>query len=412
MTDPIGIRPDRTDPTAEERILAQWTGIYDAVYRHAGDRPDRDFAGFRSGLSGENYTDAEVIEWIDGTVAQVLALHPRSVLDVGAGTGLIARGLLPHVDRYVGTDISPRGVDRLRSGLGDRAGAEFAVRDADGIGDLGSFDAVVVNSVIQHFPSDQYLWRALARMAEVSAPAGAVFIGDVPGLHLRDLHHLCVVANRLRATSKVLGAGDVREQLSGSAAQDRELVVHPDFFTAFAAEHGLSADIRLKPGRHPIEMNLFRYDVRLHHRADGLLDPTEVERTPWDGAPASTLAERAAATSAPIAITGIRRPELTPIAAALHRLRGLAPAAPVEPGSLPTGSGADALGSGVHPADVVDAAAALGRACFATPSAADPTAYDAVFARTGARGLAVPHSPAADRPWTTGPSPLTRAGGR
>ncbi|MGW0890726.1 class I SAM-dependent methyltransferase [Saccharopolyspora sp. NPDC002578] len=412
MTDPIGTRPD-TGPSGEERILAQWTGIYDAVYRHAGDRPDRDFAGFRSGLSGENYTDAEVIEWIDGTVAQVLALHPRSVLDVGAGTGLIARGLLPHVDRYAGTDISPRGVDRLRSGLGGWAGAEFAVRDADGIGDLGSFDAVVVNSVIQHFPGADYLRRALARMAEVSAPAGAVFIGDVPGLHLRDLHHLCVVANRLRATSKVPSAGDVREQLSGSAALDRELVVHPDFFTAFAAEHGLSADVRLKPGRRPIEMNLFRYDVRLHHRADDLLDPTEVERTPWDGAPAAALAERAAASSAPTAITGIPRPELTPIAAALDRLRELTAEAPVDPGSLPTGSGADAPGPGMHHADVVDAAAALGRACFVTPSATDPTAYDAVFAGAGrTRGLAVPTSPGSDRPWTTGPSPLTPAGGR
>ena len=95
MTDPIGTHSDRTDPTAEERILAQWTGIYDAVYRHAGDRPDRDFAGFRSGLSGENYTDAEVIEWIDGTVAQVLALEREVGGDVPDGPGLAQAGVVP-----------------------------------------------------------------------------------------------------------------------------------------------------------------------------------------------------------------------------------------------------------------------------------------------------------------------------
>ncbi|MFR9730631.1 class I SAM-dependent methyltransferase [Saccharopolyspora sp. MS10] len=401
------------DSAAEAEILAQWTSIYDAVYRHAADRPERDFTGFRSGLNGENYTDEEVIEWIEGTVAQVLALRPRSVLDIGAGTGLITRGLLRHVDRYVGTDISPRGVARLEAGLGGTPGTEFLVRDADGIGDLGSFDVAMTNSVIQHFPNARYLRSALTRMAEVSAPAGAVFVGDVPGLHVRDLHHLCVVANRLRAPNTGTSAGEAREQLSSAAAHDRELVVHPGFFTAFAAEHGLFADIRLKPGRHPIEMNLFRYDVRLHHRGDDLLDPSTIERAPWDGGPAATVAERAAAAPGPIAITGIPRPELTPIAAALHRLRALDAASPVEPESLPTGSGTDVRGPGAHPADVVAAAAELGRTCFVTPSPIDPAAYDAVFAGSAeTRGLSLPPPADAEQALTTGPSPLTPAGER
>ena len=54
---------------------------------------------------------------------------------------------------------------------------------AEGLSE-GYFDVVVLNSVIQYFPSAGYLLDVLGVALEVLAPGGAVYVGDVRNLAL------------------------------------------------------------------------------------------------------------------------------------------------------------------------------------------------------------------------------------
>jgi SAM-dependent methyltransferase len=374
----------------ETRIVAQWATIYDAVYTTDGSNDEPDFAGWRSSITGENYTAAETAEWLDGTVSGVRDLlpasGPRRVLDVGAGSGLVVRELVSTVDSYVAVDISATAVERMRRTYGARPGTRFLVRAADEIADLGPadspFDVVVFNSVIHHFPGVEYLRRVIAGAA---AAGRTVFLGDVHSLPLRDALRLCALAVRAPGP---LTAGRIRTWLDGQHARERELVLDPGFFVDVAAEHGLVADVRLKPGRHGTEMNLVRYDVRLLAPTGRILDPATLPKIPWPGGFERT----------PHVLTGVPHPGLTPSVRALETVRRLDSAEPVDVTAL-VGS----PGEGVAPADLRAEAERHGLTCYCVPSTV-PGRYDAVVAPGRWDGVAWTTPPPDGRPAANEPA--------
>jgi ubiquinone/menaquinone biosynthesis C-methylase UbiE len=95
------------------------------------------------------------------------ALAPRSVLDVGAGTGLYAAAV-PAGARYVASDLDPAKLQRLR---GKVPGAEVVVADARELpfGDH-SFDVAILVAVAHHL-DDEGVDAALAELARVSGHA-------------------------------------------------------------------------------------------------------------------------------------------------------------------------------------------------------------------------------------------------
>ncbi|MET8727379.1 class I SAM-dependent methyltransferase [Streptomyces parvus] len=386
----------------EARIVRQWAAIYDAVYESAEDTAGADFGGWRSSITGENYSETETAEWLGGTVDAILGLKPETVLEIGAGTGLVAERLLPHVRRYVGTDISATAVARMERDYGHHPGTEFRCADADA-GDLpGGIDVVVLNSVIHHFPGEEYLRRALARAVRACAPGGTVFLGDVHSLPLRDTLRLCVLAARSRGE---LTAGQVRDGLSDQAARERELVIDPAFFPAFAAEHGLVADVRLKPGACDTEMNLFRYDVRLRPDDGTLVAPGATPRMPWDSRDAARLVADASATGLPVTVTGILHPDLAPPVGVLSALRGSDPATRVDVPALLADARA-ARPEGIRPAELSTRAAEHGLVCFCLPAGSESAAYDAVLASPAeASGTVAEAAVAVDRPLINIPRP-------
>lgn len=369
----------------ETTIVRQWAAIYDAVYESAEGSSGADFSGWRSSITGENYSVAETAEWLRGTAEEILRLEPESVLELGAGTGLVVEAVLPHVKRYVGTDISATAVARMNRDHGHRAGTRFLVADADSPDLPGGFDVVVLNSVVHHFPGAGYLRRALGRAVRACAPGGAVFLGDVHSLPLRDALRLCV----LEATEPgELSAAEVRGRLAAMADRERELVIDPAFFPAFAAEHSLVADIRLKPGAYDTEMNLFRYDVRLRPAGPGLVSPGATARVPWDFRDAERLVDETAADELPVTVTGIVHPDLDPPVAALTTVRRLADEERVDVTALLARARATCTG-GIRPAALREVAAERGLACHCLPAHSESARYDAVLAPLSrASGLA------------------------
>ncbi|ATL25927.1 non-ribosomal peptide synthetase [Streptomyces formicae] len=255
-------------PTDSERV-ADWRRIHDAVPADAAPAPfGEDFAGWLSGYDGSPIPLDQLRQWRDETLRGIRTLRPRSVLELGVGSGLLLAHLAPEVDSYWGLDLSPRAVERLgrhvaeRPALADRVVLRCQGADDDTGVPPGRFDVVVLNSVAQYFPGGAYLLRVLECAARALAPGGSVFLGDVRHLGLMECFHAAAAARRSGA---VPGGPAHRQATERSLAGEQELLVDPEFFHALTAAPGpfTSCDVRLKRGAHHNELTRYRYDVVL-----------------------------------------------------------------------------------------------------------------------------------------------------
>ncbi|MFP5284122.1 MAG: amino acid adenylation domain-containing protein, partial [Thermoanaerobaculia bacterium] len=159
--------------------VEDWRQLYEETYGRERDSadPDVDLVGWNSSFTGEPIPPAEMREWVNVTVEEILELHPRRVLEIGCGTGLLLRRIAPSCSLYVGTDFSRAALDRLERRL---AGSLPQVRlehrradDFEGTPER-AFDVVVLNSVVQYFPGVDYLVEVLEKAVGAVAEGGAV----------------------------------------------------------------------------------------------------------------------------------------------------------------------------------------------------------------------------------------------
>jgi demethylmenaquinone methyltransferase/2-methoxy-6-polyprenyl-1,4-benzoquinol methylase len=103
------------------------------------------------------------------------------VLDIGAGTGLLALAIAPQVGSVCAVDISPAMCRRLSAKLAERAIANAEVVTTSAVTlplEQASFDVVVSNYCFHHMP-DADKERALREVLRVLRPSGRLVIGDM-----------------------------------------------------------------------------------------------------------------------------------------------------------------------------------------------------------------------------------------
>ena len=230
--------------------------------------PTLNTVGWVSSYTGKLIPEVEMREWADGVAARILALQPRRVLEIGCGTGRLLFRIAPHVESYWGTDISAQALDAVaaqRDKLGRKLDhVRLLRRAAHERHDLPSqgFDTIILNSVIQCFPSADYLADVLRGAAELLEPGGRIFLGDVRNSLLLPSFHVSVQLPRLsdgQSVAELLQAVDRR------LIMDPELAVQPAFFHALKAQLPRLRGVQATPKRaaHDNEMTRFRYDVVL-----------------------------------------------------------------------------------------------------------------------------------------------------
>jgi amino acid adenylation domain-containing protein len=258
--------PGELDAGATEHV-GEWQELYDSLYTTS---PDDDFSGWNSSYDGQPIPVEQMREWRDAVVARIRELMPRRVLEIGVGTGLIMSQLAPECEDYWGTDFSAAVIDGLRERFPD---ATLRHRDAADLSGLprGFFDTIVINSVVQYFPSGEYLITVLRRALDLVAPGGAVFVGDVRDLRQLRAFHAEVAARR--------GDRTVEQGL----AREKELLVAPELFAGLAP-----ADVRIKRGRSVNELSQFRYDVVLHKDPALSQDLRGVPEVAWESLTATS----------------------------------------------------------------------------------------------------------------------------
>ena len=119
---------------------------------------------------------------------------PMKILDVGCGTGFVATVLHPFLktgDTYIGSDICPDMLERVPK-MARGAEIRTVVMPADRLAfDDNSFDIVVVNSALHHFPNVD---AALNEMKRVGKPGGILAILHEPNIRFSKSFFLRQVA--------------------------------------------------------------------------------------------------------------------------------------------------------------------------------------------------------------------------
>lgn len=166
--------------------------------------------------------------WADDLVKR-MALHPgEHVLDVGCGTGIVARRAAQQVGDdgvVVGVDLNEGMLDVARKKSAEMDPAiEWRQGDATDLPfDDGSFDAVVCQQVLQFIPEPE---KALREMGRVLAPGGRLGVGVLRSLEYNPAYALLTealaahvggeAAEMMRSPFSAWNASDLRLLVQGS----------------------------------------------------------------------------------------------------------------------------------------------------------------------------------------------------
>src|SRR5262249_15140076 len=145
----------------EAQQVSDWQAVYESLYSETSGVTDAQFniVGWQSSYTGLPIPAEEMQEWVDNTVSRVLALSAKRVVEIGCGTGLILFRVAPHCIEYTGTDFSAEAIQYVGKVLADWGASAPRVnlqqRSAEEFADFGADvpDTVILNSVVQYFPS-------------------------------------------------------------------------------------------------------------------------------------------------------------------------------------------------------------------------------------------------------------------
>lgn len=269
--------------------VEHWETLYEQWYADdsSQDGASLNFFGWNNSYNGRPFPESEMREWLDAVVGRVLELEPRRVLEIGCGTGLLISQIAPVCETYWGADFSAavlRHSRRLIEARADLRHVQLHNRRADDFSGVepGSFDVVILNSVVQYFPGIDYLLQVVEGALRAVRPGGAVYIGDVRSLPLLESCCASVQAHQCEESAR---RRDLAEQVRRRIQREEELVIDPEFFVALAGRFPDIAGVRIEPKRAHArnELTKFRYEVTIHTKgpAMDLLAPDWIE---WDPA--------------------------------------------------------------------------------------------------------------------------------
>ena len=265
--------------------LNRWENLWSMLYRQENpDDPEFDIRGWNSSYTRMPLPAEEMRDWVDETVRTIEEFGAESILEIGCGSGLLLHRLAPHCRRYVATDFSAAAVDRLQRqvAVGDLPDiVEARQCPAHALDDIASgFDLVVVNSVVQYFPSVAYLDDMIEQALAHTRPGGRVFIGDAYHLSLREAMQASIVAEQSADAPREL----LRSRVLHRIASQTELLIDPAYFADLAdrSPDVSSVEARPKFGAHANEMTSFRYDAVVHV-GDAPAPSVDVPWHDWQG---------------------------------------------------------------------------------------------------------------------------------
>jgi len=260
---------DLPDLKLQEEQVSQWQMLYNDTYSQtiAPKEPTFNITGWNSSYTNEPMPVEEMREWVNNQVKQILSWQPQRVLEIGCGTGLLLFPIAPHCSKYWGVDFSGRSLAYIRSVLAKQPMPQVTLLEQTANNFQGldpqAFDGVILNSVVQYFPSIEYLMQVVEGAIAATAANGVIFIGDIRSLPLLPAFHASV---QLHQAEPNLTPIELQQRIQMQIFQETELVIEPIFFQALKQKFPRIShvEIQLMRGSYHNELTQFRYNVVLH----------------------------------------------------------------------------------------------------------------------------------------------------
>ncbi|NEO63568.1 MAG: methyltransferase domain-containing protein, partial [Moorea sp. SIO4G2] len=274
------IVPETQTTTTSNRELSEtqvdsWQDIFNQqIYDQLSEVTDPLFntRGWISNYDNQPIPVEQMRIWAGDIVTQVLAQKPESVWEIGCGTGMLLFQIAPQTQNYYGTDISNVSLEYIKKQIEQQpdkySHVSLAQKRAEDMADVAdnSFDVVLLSSIVQYFPSVEYLLQVIEESIRVVKPGGMIFLGDIRSLPLMKAFHSSV---QLYQATPSLSRQQLLEKIDRKMEQETELLVSPELFVALKEKHPeiTHVQIRLQRGTEHNELNKYRYSVLLHIEA-------------------------------------------------------------------------------------------------------------------------------------------------
>ncbi|EMD61778.1 hypothetical protein COCSADRAFT_121744 [Bipolaris sorokiniana ND90Pr] len=236
----------------------------------------RDFIGWTSMYDGSEIDKIEMNEWLDDTITTMLnGRRPGHVLEVGSGTGMILFNLGDGLESYVGLDPSWNAVEFVAKTvkyipvLADRVRMHKATAvDLSRLEGLTDANLVVINSVVQYFPSQEYLFKVVQELLALDG-VQTLFFGDIRSYAL---YQEFLATRALHIAGDKTTKAELRRMMADMERVERELLVDPAFFTALPSRlPDLVGHVEILPKKMKAtnELSCYRYAAVVHVRGRG-----------------------------------------------------------------------------------------------------------------------------------------------
>ncbi|NEO74220.1 phosphopantetheine-binding protein, partial [Moorena sp. SIO3H5] len=258
-----------------ETQVDSWQDIFNQqIYDQLSEVTDPLFntRGWISNYDNQPIPVEQMRIWAGDIVTQVLAHKPESVWEIGCGTGMLLFQIAPQTQNYYGTDISKVSLEYIKQQIEQQpdkySHVSLAQKRAEDMADIApnSFDVVLLSSIVQYFPSVEYLLQVIENSIRVVKPGGMIFLGDIRSWPLMKAFHSSV---QLYQATPSLSVEQLKPKIDRQMEQEKELLVSPELFVALKEKHPkiTHVQMRLQRGTKHNELNKYRYSVLLHIEA-------------------------------------------------------------------------------------------------------------------------------------------------
>lgn len=257
---------DLTNSDTED-FVRTWETFYQSEYLLLDiNNFKQNTGGWNSSYTDEAIAQDDIQEWVNATASRIQQYNPKTILEIGSGSGLILFNMLDSCCYYYATDFSKNVINYTKNvvdkfGYSEKVSTIACSADKVPYDQIARpYDTVILNSVIQYFPSLEYLETVITQTILNMPDFGQVFIGDIRDFRLLKCFHCSVQRYKQKKITKI--------DIDRLSLRDKELLISPEYFVSLKNENKDISHIEIMPklGTANHEMNNYRYDVVLHIR--------------------------------------------------------------------------------------------------------------------------------------------------
>ncbi|MDE2100244.1 MAG: AMP-binding protein, partial [Patescibacteria group bacterium] len=222
-------------------------------------------SGWISSYTNKPFTQLEIKELVENVVTKVSGNLRRDsvVLEIGSGSGLIARKIAPKVKKYICADISDVILEKSKKAFRNEGinNVDFEhISDDNTLHVKEKVDVIIINSVIQFYINYSELEKVILNCLKILKDGGLLFIGDIRDPELRDDFYGSLFQES-ESVNRKYEIGDIALKKS----LDKDLYVNKKFFTELQKndERINLVEFSNKTGDVKNELTNYRYDVAI-----------------------------------------------------------------------------------------------------------------------------------------------------